>query len=181
MKFQLRLSALTALLAVLPGCAAAATIDGASLEYGGGTRVHMLRAGVQSNWESRRFQSSGTHLGGYWDASIAQWRGDAHLNVPGNHQDITSIGLTPVLRLQSDTMRGWYAEGGIGLHLLSRLYNNNGRQLSTALQFGDHLGAGYVFDNGWEAGLKIIHFSNGGVKEPNSGINFTILKVSRRF
>lgn len=141
----------------------------------------MARVALQSRWEKRWFQSNGTHLGGYWDLSLAQWRGSANQAVKGQHQHLTELGLTPVLRLQSDDLKGWYVEGGIGIHMLSKLYDNNSDYLSTKFQFGDHLGAGYVFDNGWEAGLQLQHFSNGGIKRPNSGVNFLVFKAARSF
>ncbi len=156
-------------------------IDSGSLEIGGGAKVQMVRVAVQSDWSRRWFQSNGWHLGGYWDASLAQWRGNAYRDVDGQHQNITNIGFTPVFRYQRDDLKGWYGEGGIGVNLLSELYNNDANRLSTAFQFGDHIGAGYVFDNQWEVGMKIQHFSNGSIKKPNSGVNFLVLKVSRPF
>jgi hypothetical protein len=161
--------------------AAAPELDGASFEYASGPKVKMLRLGVQSDWERRYFQRNGRHIGAYWDLQLAQWRGRAYQGVLGQHQNITEIGLTPVFRWQSDERRGWYVEGGIGVHLLSGLYNNDNNWLSTRFQFGDHLGAGYVLDNGWDVGLKFQHFSNGGIKDPNSGVNVTVLKISRAF
>ncbi|MFZ6774372.1 acyloxyacyl hydrolase, partial [Undibacterium sp. SXout7W] len=41
-----------------------------------------------------------------------------------------------MFRLQNDNKRGFYSEAGIGLHMLSEIYNNNGRQFSTNFQFG---------------------------------------------
>jgi len=164
-----------------PAAAQDKLIDNASFEVGGGAKVQMVRFGVQADWSRRWFQSNGWHLGGYWDASIAQWRGNAYRNVPGQHQNITNIGFTPVFRYQADNLAGWYAEGGIGVNLLSELYNNDDNRLSTAFQFGDHIGAGYVFANQWEVGMKIQHFSNGSIKKPNSGANFLLVKVSRPF
>ena len=175
------LLALAALLVSFPGTAAGVSPDSASLEIGSGRKVQMARVALQSRWEKRWFQSNGTHLGGYWDLSLAQWRGSANQDVKGKHQHLTGLGLTPVLRLQSDDLKGWYAEGGIGIHMLSKLYDNNSDYLSTKFQFGDHLGAGYVFGNGWEAGLQLQHFSNGGIKRPNSGVNFLVFKAARSF
>lgn len=173
--------ALAAMLASLPAAAGVAA-DSASLEIGSGRKVQMVRVAAQSRWEKTRwFQSNGTHLGGYWDLSLAQWRGSAHQEIKGRHTYITEIGLTPVFRLQADDLKGWYAEGGIGIHLLSKLYDNNSDYLSTRFQFGDHIGGGYVFNNGWEAGLQLQHFSNGGIKRPNSGVNFLVFKVARAF
>jgi len=175
------LRALFILLMALPIYASAIAVDKASFEVGGGAKVQMLRVAVQKNWEKKYFQSNGTHVAAHWDFSLAQWRGNAYDNVDGQHQNITDIGATPTFRFQSDSMRGWYAEAGVGYHLLSALYNNDNNRLSTAFQFGDHLGAGYVFQNGWEFGVKIQHFSNGGIKKPNSGVNFLVLKLGRPF
>ena len=157
-------------------------IDHASLEVGKGPSVRMLRLGVQSDWEGRRwFEGNGRHLAGYWDLTLARSHGTAFNDVAGAHQFITDAGLTPVLRYAADDGRGWYAEGGIGVHLLSHVYNNDGKHLSTAFQFGDHLGAGYVFANGWDLGIKLQHFSNAGIKEPNSGVNYVLFKLAMPF
>ncbi|MES2324532.1 MAG: acyloxyacyl hydrolase [Pseudomonadota bacterium] len=175
-----RLLALAGCTALFP-LAAAATVDQASLETGSGAKVQMLRVAVQKNWTRKYFHSNGTHVGAYWDLSLAQWRGNSYKNVPGQHQNITDIGLTPVFRFQSDSLKGWYAEGGIGVHLLSERYDNDSNFLSTAFQFGDHLGAGYVFDNKWELGMRLQHFSNANIKKPNSGVDFLLVKLARRF
>jgi lipid A 3-O-deacylase len=173
--------ALCALIFATPSHASDRFVDSASLELGGTSQGRMVRVGVQKHLEKRWFQSNGTHVAAYWDASLARWRGDAHRNVKGQHQDITSIGLTPVFRLRADDLKGWFVEGGIGVHLLSELYNNGPRELSTAFQFGDHIGAGYVFENGWEATAKFQHFSNGGIKRPNDGVNFVLFSLAKPF
>lgn len=156
-------------------------IDSVSVEYATGNKTRMLRLAAQSEWDARWLPGNGTHLGGYWDFSLAQWRGNQYRNVADATQNITDIGITPVLRWQNDNKRGFYAEAGIGVHRLSDLYDNNGRRLSTRFQFGDHIGVGYVLDNNWELGGKIQHFSNGGYKKPNSGVNFIEVKAAYRF
>ena len=179
-RMQLKTCALLASMLMSLPCAAGG-LDGASLEFGGASQVRIVRAQLQSHWEPRWFQSNGTHLGGYWEAGLAQWRGNSYQNIPGRQQDITSIGLTPMFRLQSDALLGWYAEGGIGVNLLSKRYDNNDDFLSTSFQFNDRLGVGYVNKAGWDVGIRIEHFSNGGIKRPNSGVNFLVLKVARQF
>lgn len=174
-------AALASALAASPALAADSQLDSASLEFGGGAKVQMVRFGVQSHWEKKWLASNGRHLSGYWDLSIAQWRGNAYRNVPGQHQNVVNAGFTPVFRYQHDGGKGWYAEGGIGLNLLSKRWDNDDNRLSTAFQFGDHIGAGYVFANKWDVGLKVQHFSNGGFKRPNSGVNFLVLKAARQF
>ncbi|MET0858876.1 MAG: acyloxyacyl hydrolase [Telluria sp.] len=173
--------ALGALMVMQPGFAAAPLADSAAVEIGGGAKVQMIRFSAQKNWQNSWFASNGYHLSGYWDANLAQWRGNAHQNVPGQHQNITVAGLTPVFRYERADKRGWFAEGGIGISLFSELYNNDDNRLSTAFQFADHIGAGYVFDNKWELGARIQHYSNGGIKKPNSGVNFFLVKAAYRF
>ena len=152
-------------------------IDSASLEAATGNKTQMVRIGAQWNWEDKWWQSNDTHIGGYWDLTLAQWRGTRYRNQPDATQNITDIGISPVLRFQKDSKTGPYAEAGIGAHLLSHVYDNNNHTLSTAFQFGSHLGLGYVFSNKIDLGLKIQHFSNGGIKQPNSGVNFAVLSA----
>jgi len=169
-------------LAMVAGQANAADsgwVDSASFEFGSGPKVRMARFALQNDWDARWFASNGRHLGGYWDLSASWWRGTAYRNVDGQHQNLGVIGITPVLRYQRDDKLGWYAEAGIGANLFSELYNNDGHQLSTAFQFGDHLGIGYVTPNKWELGLKFRHYSNASIKRPNSGANF--VAVSARY
>jgi lipid A 3-O-deacylase len=94
---------------------------------------------------------------------------------------MTDVGITPVLRLQSASQIGLYAEAGIGAHLLSDLYNNDGRQFSTRFQFGDHLGLGYVAQNHLGICLQLQHFSNAGIKRPNPGELFIVFKITSTF
>lgn len=153
-------------------------VDSASLELGTGDKTKMARLGLQWKWESQWWRSNGTHIGGYWHLSLARWRADRFQGVASSTQNITALGITPVFRLQNDNLRGLYAEAGIGAHVLSDLYDNDGKQLSTRFQFGDHLGIGYVFANKLDLGLSIQHFSNGGIKKPNDGVNFAIIRLT---
>lgn len=159
----------------------AVDIDSASVEFATGNKTKMVRLGLQSDWDNKWLVSGGTHVSGYWDLTLAQWRGNRYANISGAHQDITDIGFTPVFRFEREDKKGFYAEAGIGIHLLSQNYNNNGRRLSTHFQFGDHIGLGYVFANKFDVGLKFQHFSNGSIKKPNNGVNFAVLSVRRGF
>lgn len=141
----------------------------------------MLRLGAQWKWERQWLRSSSAHVGGYWNATISHWRGSRFQNTAGRTQSISSIGITPVFRWQDNTGKGLYAEAGIGLRLLSALYDNAGKRLSTRLQFGDHLALGYVFQNSIDVGLKLEHVSNGGLKKPNDGVNFALIRLTYSF
>jgi lipid A 3-O-deacylase len=175
-----KLSTLLAFTALLSASQSTAA-DSYSAEFAAGNRTQTIRAGAQWNWQSTWWNSNGTHIGGYWDADIARWHGTRNQNVPDKVQNLWEIGLTPVFRFERDSRLGLYAEAGIGAHLLSANYDNNGRRLSTHFEFGDHIGAGYVFRNRLDLGLRFQHFSNGGMEQPNSGVNFTTIRASYPF
>ena len=178
-----------AILAASPAFAFAAgqadngLVDSASFEYGSGAKVRLARVALQSDWDPRWrwLASNGRHLSGYWDVSAAYWRGSAYRGVNGDHQHIAVIGFTPVLRYGRDDKLGWYIEGGVGANLMSELYDNNNDKLSTAFQFGDHIGIGYVTQDKWDFTLKLQHYSNASIKRPNSGVNFAILSARYTF
>lgn len=172
-----RLSCLSAV------CAAASSFaaDSLSFEAATGDRTYIVRVGAQWDWNKKWFQSNGTHLGGYWDLAGAYWRENRHREIVGKKNSLYDIGFTPVFRFQRDDKRRWYVEGGIGVHYLSELYDNDGARLSTRFQFGDHLGIGYVFQNQLDVGLRLQHFSNGGFKEPNSGVDVAVLRLAYPF
>src|SRR5690606_27828781 len=71
----------------------------------------------------------------------------------------------------------FYLEAGIGLTLFNHTQLGDHR-LSTALQFGDHLGMGYQLTDHWRVALRVSHFSNAGIKRPNRGLNAYQLGVS---
>lgn len=157
-------------------------LDSVSFEFGGGDNTQLVRIGLQSQWHQKWWQSNGTHVGGYWDMTFSQWRWTSAQGAIRTDQNLYDVGITPVLRLQSDSQKGFYAEAGIGAHLLSSDYFvPSGQRFSTRFQFGDHFGLGYVMQNGVDLSLKIQHFSNGGIKQPNPGVLFGILKLGYAF
>ncbi len=172
---------LAALCALMSMQSMSHAVDSTSFEYGEGNKTKITRIGAQWKWDRQWWKSNGTHIGAYWDLTLAQWHSNHFQGIPGNKQNITTIGLTPVFRLQNDNLKGLYLEGGIGAHLLSELYNNNNRKLSTSFQFGDHLGFGYVFPNNLDLGVKVQHFSNGSIKKPNHGVNFAVIRLTYSF
>lgn len=176
-----KLAAAVAAVTLSQAALAADGLDSASLEVGAGDHVQMVRFAVQKDWNVNWFQSNGRHLGGYWDANIAYWRGTAHLGNHGQNQYLWVVGVTPVFRYQNDNKLGWYGEAGIGPSLFSQLYRNAGNRLSTSFEFADHIGVGYVLNNKWDVSARLQHYSNGGIKHPNSGVNWVVLRVARPF
>jgi lipid A 3-O-deacylase len=176
-----KLAAAVAALTMSQAALAGDWLDSASLEAGGGDKTQILRLAVQKDWNVNWFQSNGRHLGGYWDANVAYWRGTAYKNNPDRNQNLWVFGVTPVFRYQNDNKLGWYGEAGIGVSVFSELYNNADNRLSTAFEFADHVGVGYVLENKWDLGVRLQHYSNGGIKHPNSGVNLLMLRAVRPF
>ncbi len=146
--------------------------DGVALELGTGDSVDMVRAAYQWDWNKQWLTVGNWHVGGYWDAALGYWRGD---DTPGSHRNIVDVGLTPVFRVQQTQKSGIspYLEAAIGFHLLSHT-TVSGLRLSTAFQFGDHLGVGVRFGekHRYDLALRYQHLSNGSITQPNDGINF---------
>ena len=63
------------------------------------------------------------------------------------------------------------------------MYRTPEKRFSTAFNFHDMLGVGYSFgaDRAEEVGVRFVHYSNAGIREPNPGINFLQLRYGRRF
>ena len=172
--------AITGLVLTLATSAALA-VDSVALEYGVGDRNGVTRASAQWNWNKPLMRSAQSEVVGHWDVSASHWHSRRFNNVPGQTQDFFTLGVTPVLRWQGVAATGPYAEAGLGLHYFSKLYNNNGAQLSTHYQFGSLLGVGYRFTGNFDLGLRIQHFSNGGFKQPNTGVNLALIRAAYRF
>jgi lipid A 3-O-deacylase len=145
-------------------CAYAA--DGVSAEVGVGSRqVEVLRAGMQ--WKHEVDWLAGSRWTLYWDAGVGAWNGDVG--------SLVELGLTPVFRYARHE-RGLYFDGGIGVHWLSETHISSAVDFSTRFQFGDHVALGYRFKR-YDFALRVQHFSNAGIENPNPGINFLSLRV----
>ena|SRR5947207_5317461 len=142
-------------------------IDSMSAELGSGTRsINLWRVGVQ--WEADPAWLAASRWDLYWDLSVGSWHSDT-----GTVHD---VGLTPVFRYARG-VRGPYFEGAIGFHVLSDSHISTDLRFGTRFQFGDHLGVGYRFNDTYDLGLRLQHLSNGGMRNPNPGVNFLELRL----
>lgn len=160
----------------------ALAVDGVSVEYGSGDATDMARVGTLWNWDKQWFTEGDWLVTGFWEASLGSWRGHS---AAGNNQTVADVGITPVFRFQQKNPAGFapYAEAAIGLHLITPTFVNANRQLGSALQFGDHVGIGVRFGayQQFDLGYRYQHLSNGGVKKPNQGINFSQVRFAYHF
>ena len=142
-------------------------LDGVFGEFGPGDRdASIIRAGVVANHDLRWLPA---RVRLYWELSIAQWD-----TQPGS---VNELALTPVFRY-ARAGRGPYVEGAIGLHFLSTTSVHRDAPFSTHFQFGDHVGVGYRFAK-YDLGMRLQHLSNAGLRNPNPGINFLLIRIAR--
>lgn len=147
-------------------------VDGVSFELGNGKETDTVRVGAIFNFERQWFTEGDWLVSGFWETTAGRWQGHSAV---GNNQTITDLAVTPVFRLQQKNPAGIspYLEGAIGFHLISPTYIYDNRHFASSFQFGDHLGAGVLLGDHhqFDLGYRFQHLSNGGIKEPNQGIN----------
>lgn len=158
-----KILAALALAAAIPAHA----LDGVSGEVGTGDRgVSMVRAGAHWGQPVRWLPRNVTL---HWELSLARWDADP--------EPIYDLGVTPVFRY-SPGERGRYLEAAIGLHYLSGMSVHPAAPFSSRFQFGDHIGIGFRGAM-YDVGVRLQHLSNAGLRNPNPGVNFVILRIAR--
>ena len=143
--------------------------------------LRLFRLGAQNDMRRLDLDAGGWHLGGRWEFSAGYWdNASADRTSPG----LVDLGFTPVFRLEwgREASLAPYLEAGVGVHLLSHASVSEFRRFGSAFQFGDHLGAGIRFGrNGrFDLSCRLQHLSNAGIKDPNRGINYNILRFGCR-
>jgi lipid A 3-O-deacylase len=127
-----------------------------------GDSTMTYRLGTQFDFNRSWFASDVGRLTGYWDAAYTYWDGD---ETSSNH----SLSLAPVFVYEFAGERFKpYIEAGIGIAAFSstELEDND---LGSSFQFEDRIGFGVRFVD-QEIGVRALHYSNAGIKDPNDGV-----------
>ncbi len=144
-----------------------------------GTDAYTIGAAWNWNW-SRQYRFG--LVTGYTEAAVGRWHTDDA--VPGGERWFTQVGITPVLRLFPPSVSNrWFGEIGVGANYIAPVWHAEGKRFSTEFNFGDHLAFGRILGDRRQGSvaLRIQHFSNGGIDEPNPGLNFAQLRYSYQF
>jgi len=142
--------------------------------------AHSATIGVTLPWNWSYALGSGA-VTGQWDVSLG------HVSArPQNHdrRGLTALGGGINLRWRGrQGTSPWFVEAGTGVVLHSRHYASADKYFSTRYNFASHLGIGRNFGpQGRHAlGLRVQHVSNAGVKNPNPGDNFLLVRYSVGF
>jgi hypothetical protein len=157
--------------------------DGVAFTAGYGKSVDVL--GLAVNWNFAHDERS--LLAGVFEprlvAGVSYWRGTQQ---PNANRSLWDFGLTPVLRWSAPATASprFFAEAGVGVHMLTATRINNNRIFSTAFQFGEQAGVGLAFgpEYRYELGAYVQHVSNARIKEPNDGLTYVglLLRIAMR-
>ncbi|WP_068829823.1 acyloxyacyl hydrolase [Pseudomonas sp. BMS12] len=168
-----RIIHLAAAAALALGSFSAQAVDLTAAIGQSGDSTMVYRLGAQWDWDSSWWQSDVGRLTGYWDAGYTYWDGD---ETASNH----SLSFSPVFvyEFAGDSVQP-YIEAGIGVALFSST-EMEGNDLASSFQFEDRIGAGLRF-SGQEIGIRALHYSNAGLKQPNDGVEAYTLHYRTRF
>ncbi len=160
-----KFSSLAAILALGLGYGVAA--DAANLTFSAGRTgdsSSVFRLGAQFDFDRSWWETSTGRLTGYWDAGYTYWEG--HDGVSAAH----SVSFAPVFvyEFAGDSVKP-FIEAGIGIAGFSKT-RVAGSNLGSAFEFEDRIGAGLRFNGGHTVGVRAIHYSNAGIKDPNDGV-----------
>jgi lipid A 3-O-deacylase len=161
-----KIAAAAGAVVLLLSSAACHGIDGVAVQVGyGEDKTSVLRASITDSWRKREPLADVWRLAGYWEFSAGIW--------DNSDESTLDVGVTPVFRIERNR---FYVEAAIGFHLVQAQISAH-RSFSTAFQFGDHIGAGFHFGRGYDLSLRLQHLSNGGLRDPNPGINFVLMRL----
>jgi len=161
------------------GTLEAITPDAWFLQFGVADEVTAATVGAVWNL---KVDSLSQRWGVFLEASVSRWQSRG--GQPSDSGALTQIALIPTLRYWfGPAGPSWFVEGGIGATVTSSVYRSSDTHFSTKFNFGDHLGLGFAFGPARkdEVALRVEHFSNAGIKEPNPGKNFLQLRYAHRF
>jgi len=143
--------------------------------------THMAGVGLVWDWDFERLRRKAA-LTAHTELLLNRWQYDA---VGGGKDQLTQWVLLPVLRMRLDRGESpWFIELGIGASWMDRSYETPRKRFGTRWNFHDVLGVGHTLGGPGgrhELGVRLIHTSNGGLKDPNPGENFLQLRYVHRF
>ncbi|EGC00824.1 acyloxyacyl hydrolase [Pseudomonas plecoglossicida] len=132
------------------------------------------RVGLGVEWEKSWLRSDTGRLTGYWDAGYTYWEagdaaGSAH-----------SLSFSPVFvyEFAGGEIKP-FIEAGIGLAFFSNTKVGD-QNLGSAFNFEDRIGVGLKIGDKQRVGIRAVHYSNAGIKQPNDGIESFALFYSHQ-
>ncbi|NYT75596.1 acyloxyacyl hydrolase [Alcaligenaceae bacterium] len=145
-----------------------------------------LRAGLNNNYQryelawvspslwTHRFSGNWGRLDLVGEMGAAYWHADG----ARSPSSVWQLNAIPMLRWTLQDR--FYLEVGSGPTIFSRTRFAD-KALSTALQFGSHVGAGVMLSSASSLGVRLSHFSNANIKKPNPGLQVIQMQYTYRY
>lgn len=113
------------------------------------------------------------------DVSLEYSLGQVRAPTGRSNRDLLRLGVTPFARWWFSRSSG--VELGVGVNLFSGTRVGD-KDLATALQFGSSIGVLHrLRSTRWLIGVRLTHYSNAGIKQPNPGQDYFQLWTSYVF
>jgi len=126
------------------------------------------------DWEQRWFERDAGHLTGYWSFAYTWWEAG---DLSGDQQ---TVSVSPVFVYQFGGRWKSFLEIGMGAAYFTDDRVGD-KKLGSRLHFEDRFGAGIRFSDRDSLRVRVIHYSNAGLEDPNQGIESWSLVYARRF
>jgi hypothetical protein len=150
------------------------------VQAGTGEGTHSFTTGLVWDW-SRQWSVGSGRLGGSWEVSLSGW---SYPSMGGRSEAwLGQAGLVPTFRYRpGHGASPWFFDAGVGLSFTTNVYQTERKRFSTSFNFADHLAVGRDFGafGQHQVALRLEHFSNAGIKQPNPGQNFIELRYAYR-
>lgn len=149
-------------------------IDGITIGLGNGTGgLNSARLALVQTLDPLGFNQFFSNVGLQLEYSVNRWE--------EHHNSHNAFGLLPSIRWNWYPQERWhlFVDLGVGAsyHQDTQVADH---QLGTHYLFEDRLGLGLRHER-WELALRGYHYSNGGLRQPNDGLNLLNLEVSWLF
>lgn len=123
---------------------------------------------------THRFSENWGRLDLVGELGVAYWQAD------GSRSPSSVWQLNAIPMLRWTLQERYYLEAGSGPTLFSRTKFAD-KTLSTALQFGSHIGAGVMLSKTSSLAVRLSHFSNANIKKPNPGLQVIQVQYTYRY
>lgn len=150
------------------------TLGGVSLHYGIGDHYQRLTL----NYETPSIWTY--QFGGWGRLDLTPEFGASYWWADGGRSPSSVWQLNAIPMFRWWTGERFYLEAGIGATVFSRTRFAD-ENISTAFQFGDHVGMGLLLTPNNRIGVRYSHFSNSRIKRPNPGLDMLQLTYTYQF
>ena len=134
--------------------------------------IDIYRIGLRKDFDSKWVESKIGYLSGYYELSANCWSWEDESNF--------GIALSPVFTYYANLGDFKpYIEAGIGFSYWSETHIKT-RNIGSHFHFEDRVGVGIRYKN-YDFSFRYMHYSNGGLKDPNMGIDIFIASISYKF